>query len=49
MRTVEVEGNSRVDATRRALELLGADVDDVKVEVIREEPRGILGFLGSSA
>ncbi len=46
MRTVEVEGNSRVDATRRALELLGADVDDVKVEVIREEPRGILGFLG---
>lgn len=46
MRTVEVEGNSRVDATRRALELLGADVDDVKVEVISEEPRGILGFLG---
>jgi spoIIIJ-associated protein len=46
MRTVEVEGNSRVDATRRALELLGADVDDVKVEVRREEPRGILGFLG---
>lgn len=46
MRTVEVEGNSRVDATRRALELLGADVDDVKVEVIREEPRGIFGFLG---
>jgi spoIIIJ-associated protein len=46
MRTVEVEGNSRVDATRRALELLGADVDDVKVEVIREEPRGVLGFLG---
>jgi spoIIIJ-associated protein len=46
MRTVEVEGNSRVDATRRALELLGADVDDVKVEVIREEPRGILAFLG---
>jgi spoIIIJ-associated protein len=46
MRTVEVEGNSRVDATRRALELLGADVDDVKVEVIREEPRGVFGFLG---
>jgi spoIIIJ-associated protein len=46
MRTVEVEGNSRVDATRRALELLGADVDDVKVEVLREEPRGIFGFLG---
>ncbi len=46
MRTVEVEGNSRVDATRRALELLGADVDDVKVEVLREEPRGVLGFLG---
>jgi spoIIIJ-associated protein len=46
MRTVEVEGNSRVDATRRALELLGADIDDVKVEVIREEPRGLLGFLG---
>jgi spoIIIJ-associated protein len=46
MRTVEVEGNSRVDATRRALEILGADVDDVKVEVINEEPRGILGFLG---
>jgi len=46
MRTVEVEGNSRVDATRRALELLGADVDDVKVEVIREEPRGFLSFLG---
>jgi spoIIIJ-associated protein len=46
MRTVEVEGNSRVDATRRALELLGADVDDVKVEVLREEPRGMFGFLG---
>jgi spoIIIJ-associated protein len=46
MRTVEVEGNSRVDATRRGLELLGADIDDVKVEVIREEPRGVLGFLG---
>jgi spoIIIJ-associated protein len=46
MRTVEVEGNSRVDATRRALELLGADIEDVKVEVIREEPRGMLGFLG---
>jgi len=46
MRTVEVEGNSRVDATRRGLELLGADIDDVKVEVIREEPRGLLGFLG---
>ncbi len=25
---------------------MGADVDDVKVEVVREEPRGILGFLG---
>lgn len=46
MRSVEVEGNSRVDATRRALELLGADVDDVKVEVIKEEPRGFFGFLG---
>ncbi|UCH78186.1 MAG: Jag N-terminal domain-containing protein [Candidatus Coatesbacteria bacterium] len=46
MRTVEVEGNSRVDATRRGLELLGADIDDVRVEVIREEPRGLLGFLG---
>ncbi len=46
MRTVEVEGNSRVDATRRALELLGADIDDVKVEVLREEPRGVLRFLG---
>jgi spoIIIJ-associated protein len=46
MRTVEVEGNSRVDATRRGLELLAADIDDVKVEVIREEPRGVLGFLG---
>jgi spoIIIJ-associated protein len=46
MRTVEVEGNSRVDATRRGLELLGADIDDVKVEVLREEPRGVLGFLG---
>jgi len=46
MRTAEVEGNSRVDATRRGLELLGADIDDVKVEVIREEPRGLLGFLG---
>jgi spoIIIJ-associated protein len=46
MRTVEVEGNSRVDATRRALELLGAEVEDVKVEVLREEPRGFLGFLG---
>jgi len=46
MRTVEVEGNSRVDATRRGLELLAADIDDVKVEVLREEPRGLLGFLG---
>jgi len=46
MRSVEVDGNSRVDATRRALELLGADVDDVKVEVVKEERRGLLGFLG---
>lgn len=46
MRSVEVEGNSRVDATRRAIELLGADIDDVKVEVIKEEPRPLLGFLG---
>ena len=35
-----------MDATRRALELLGAEVEDVKVEVLREEPRGLLGFLG---
>ena len=46
MRSVEVEGNSRVDATRRALDLLGADIDDVKVEVVKEEPRGFFAFLG---
>jgi spoIIIJ-associated protein len=46
MRSVEVEGNSRVDATRRALELLGAEIDNVKVEVFKEEPRGPFAFLG---
>ncbi len=46
MRSVEVEGNSRVDATRRALELLGAEIDDVKVEIVREEKRGFWSFLG---
>ena len=46
MRKVEVEGSSRVDATEKALGLLGADIDDVKVEVIKEERNGILGFLG---
>ncbi len=46
MRKVEVEGSSRVDATEKALRLLNADIDDVKVEVINEERNGILGFLG---
>lgn len=46
MRSVEVEGNSRVDATKRALELLGADIDDVRVEVVKEEKRGFWGWLG---
>ncbi len=46
MRKVEVEGSSRVDATEKALKLLNADIDDVKVEVIKEERHGILGFLG---
>ncbi|MCP4230916.1 MAG: hypothetical protein GY771_12335 [bacterium] len=46
MRKVEVEGSSRVDATEKALKLLNADIDDVKVEVLKEERSGILGFLG---
>jgi spoIIIJ-associated protein len=46
MRSVEVTGSSRVDATKKALKLLGAEIDEVKVEVIKEERRGLLGWLG---
>jgi len=46
MRSVEVTGSSRVDATKRGLKLLGAEIDEVKVEVIKEESRGVFGWLG---
>lgn len=46
MRSIEVTGSSRVDATKKALKLLGAEIDEVKVEVINEERRGFLGWLG---
>lgn len=46
MRSVEVKGSSRVDATKKALKLLAAEIDEVKVEVIKEESRGILRWLG---
>jgi|GEM_PF-1312076 len=46
MRSVEVTGSSRVDATKKGLKLLGAEIDEVKVEVVKEERRGVLGWLG---
>ncbi|UCE26088.1 MAG: Jag N-terminal domain-containing protein [Candidatus Coatesbacteria bacterium] len=46
MRSVEVTGSSRVDATKKGLKLLGAEIDEVKVEVVKEERRGVFGWLG---
>jgi spoIIIJ-associated protein len=46
MRSIEVIGSSRVDATKKALKLIGAEIDEVKVEVVKEERRGFLGWLG---
>lgn len=46
MRSVEVTGSSRVDATKKGLKLLGAEIDEIKIEVVKEERRGVFGWLG---
>ena len=48
MESIEQTGRTVDEAVRAALEALGASRDDVEIEVLAQESRGILGILGYS-
>jgi spoIIIJ-associated protein len=45
--SVEIEANTLEDAVKQALQHLKAKRDDVVVEVLREEEKGLFGMPGS--
>lgn len=47
MSSVEARGRTVEEAVRAALEKLGLEEDEVRVEVLEEPSRGFLGFIGS--
>ena len=48
MESIEQAGRNVEEAVGAALEVLGVSRDDVDVEVLAEESRGLLGILGHS-
>ncbi len=48
MTSIEQNGRTVEDAVKAALKILGVSRDDVDVEVLSQESRGLLGILGYS-
>ena len=46
-RSIEVEGATVEDAIKKALELLHAKREEVKVKVVSEEQKGLFGMEGA--
>ncbi len=47
MKSIEVEGKTTEEAIRTALEKLGARREDVKIEILAEEDKGLFGMKGA--
>ena len=47
MKSIEAEGRTSQEAIKIALEKLGVSRDQVKVEVLSEEHKGLFGMKGS--
>jgi len=45
--SIEVEGATVEDAIKKALNILGAKRDEVKVKVVSEEQKGLFGMEGA--
>ena len=48
MTSIEQNGRTVEDAVKAALKILGVSCEDVEVEVLSQESRGLLGILGYS-
>jgi spoIIIJ-associated protein len=46
-KTIEVEGVSTREAIKKALKILGATRDKVKIKVLSEENKGLFGMKGA--
>jgi len=46
LRTIEKKGRTVDEAIKSALDELGCELDDVKVEIVEEPTKGLLGFMG---
>ncbi|MCK4816572.1 Jag N-terminal domain-containing protein [bacterium] len=47
MESIEVTGKTLEEAIQKALTQLGVQRDDVKVEVLSEEKKGLFGLMGA--
>jgi len=48
IKTIEVEGTTIEEAIRKALKTLHVHKEDVKIEVLKEEHKGLFGMKGAT-
>jgi spoIIIJ-associated protein len=49
MRSIEVEGRTSQEAIKIALKKLGVSRNQVKIEILTEENKGLFGMVGARA